>query len=57
MRARMRAGSNRLGTAAREYETMDADGAAALFRVGLTPAVPRGSGADGGAAGAFGTAR
>ncbi|MEB3023684.1 type VII secretion target [[Mycobacterium] crassicus] len=62
MHGRMAASSNKLTTAACEYEAMDNDGAAALAAVpqsgaGITPSAVRGSGADGGAAGGFGIPR
>ncbi|WP_409429282.1 hypothetical protein [Mycobacterium sp. SMC-11] len=53
-RSRMTANSNKLSTAAREYESMDHDGAAVLAAVpqhgaSLPTLVPRSSGVDGGA--------
>ncbi|MEZ0384167.1 type VII secretion target [Mycobacterium sp. pW045] len=62
MRGRMTATSNKLTTAAHDYEAMDNDGAAALAAVtrrpaGLTPLAPRGSGIDDGAAAGFGIPR
>jgi hypothetical protein len=62
MQGRMTAASNKLTTAAHDYEAMDNDGAAALAAVsrraaGFTPLAPRGSGADGGAAAGFGLPR
>lgn len=62
IRGRMTANSNKLGTAAHDYEAMDNDGATALAAVrrggaGITPLVPRGSAIDGGAASGFGAPR
>ncbi|MFL0278110.1 hypothetical protein [Mycobacterium sp. SMC-19] len=53
-KSRMTASSNKLGIAAREYELMDHDGAAALNAVpqhgaSLPTLIPRSSGVDGGA--------
>ncbi len=62
MRARMMSSARALYTAAHDYEAMDHDSATALAGVppggaGFTPLVPRGSGADGGAASGIGTPR
>lgn len=59
---RMPASAGKLTAAARKYQVMDNDGAAALAAVpqgaaSITPLSPRGSGADGAAASGFGVPR